>query len=257
MSKQLAGTTFIRNGLTYDYNFIETINCLLECCDKVFVVEAGSDDGTCEAIEAMEHPNLVLIKRTKEEWDAQQGTGHAKLCYFTDIAIEAAMNDGFEYHFCCQADEIIHESSYAEIRKAIATGAEGFLIKRINLWQDPYHQLNVVHDRKPCNDAIVRLAKTVYRSYGDAESLAVPYADAFFYEGIKLYHMGFVRKREVMKNKIINMQTKVFEMADYDKKLDLCEVFNPKLWFDGDDLKLIDEPLPKIIQEWAKERVYE
>ena len=70
--------------------------------------------------------------------------------------------------------------------------------------------------------------------------------------------MGFVRKREVMRGKIINMQVDVFGMEHYDSKLDESELFNPDLWFDPKtDLKPIDEPLPAIIQNWAKERVYE
>lgn len=45
---KIAGTTFIRNGETYDYCYLETIQCLLEFCDHVFVVDAGSGDGTLE-----------------------------------------------------------------------------------------------------------------------------------------------------------------------------------------------------------------
>jgi len=251
---KLAGTTFVRNAIQFDYNIIETITCLLECCDRVFVVDAGSDDGTTELIEAIDNPNLVLIKRTKEEWDAQQGTGQTKLCYFTDIAIEAAMSEGFEYHIYIQADEILHESSYPEIRKAIATGAEAFLTTRVNLWQDAYHQLNVPQERKPCSTEIIRLAKTIYRSHGDAESLAVPYAESYHLKGIEIWHYGFIRKKEVMKDKIINMQCNVFEMQDYDKKLNDCDVFDSTLWFNDDDLELINKPHPKIMKEWVKSR---
>lgn len=68
--------------------------------------------------------------------------------------------------------------------------------------------------------------------------------------------MGFVRKREVMKAKVINMQEGVFEMANHDIKLDRSDIFQPELWFDDNDLKLIDEPLPLLIQNWAKERLY-
>ena len=56
-----------------------------------------------------------------------------------------------------------------------------------------------------------------------------------------------------MKAKIINMQTNVFGM-EHDKKLDQCEIFNPKLWFDGDDLEVIHSPHPKIMKEWVKTR---
>ena len=46
----------------------------------------------------------------------------------------------------------------------------------------------------------------------------------------------------------------VFGMEHYDQKLNDCEVFNPKLWFDGEDLAIIDSPHPKIMKEWIKDR---
>ena len=59
-----------------------------------------------------------------------------------------------------------------------------------------------------------------------------------------------------MKAKVINMQEGVFEMSSHDVKLDQEEIFNPRLWFELEDLKPIDEPLPLLIKDWAKERIY-
>lgn len=252
----LAGTTFVRNGDTYDYCYLETIKCLSEFCDHVFVVDAGSDDGTCEKIEALVSDRITLIKRPKEEWFAQEGTGRTKLCYFTDIALQAAQDAGYDYQFYLQCDEILHENSYHAVRRAIETEDEGYFCQRINLWESPYLKLNVPQERKPCSTEIVRLTKTKYRSYGDAESIAIPSPIISYQQNIKIYHMGFVRKREVMKAKIINMQEGVFELGSHDSKLDGHDVFQPNLWFSGNDLAPIDEPLPEIIKNWAKERVY-
>lgn len=253
---KLAGTTFIRNGETYDYCYLETIQCLLEFCDHVFVVDAGSDDGTCEKIDAISSPNLTLIKRDKQEWFDQEGTGRTKLCYFTDIAIKAAKEAGYDYHFYLQCDEILHERSYDFVRQAIQLNISGYLCKRVNLWGGPYFRLTVTPDRMPCSPEVIRLATTDCYSYGDAESLAVPALDKRWVEHIVIYHMGFVRKREVMKAKVINMQESVFELGHHDPKLDLSETFDPKLWFQFDDMEFIEEPLPEIIQNWAKERIY-
>jgi glycosyltransferase involved in cell wall biosynthesis len=253
---KLAGTTFIRNGETYDYCYMETIACLLEFCDHVFVVDAGSDDGTCEKIEAINSPNLTLIKRSKEEWDLQKGKGKTKLCYFTDMALYAAHEAGYDYSFYLQCDEILHERSYNSVREAIKSNIAGYLCKRINLWDSPYTQLKVPQNRMPCSPEVVRLTQAEYRSYGDAESIAVPILDKNWVEQICIYHMGFVRKREVMKDKVINMQENVFELGHHDPKLDLDTIFQPKFWFIEDELELIEEPLPQIIKKWAIERVY-
>jgi len=294
MSKKLAGTLFVRNGIEHDYCFVEAIKCLLEFCDHVFVVDAGSDDGTLEEIirikgseidkyklislgvgSASNHffkssiddknikrttystwssNKITIISFDKDEWENHKGK--EKLSYFTNVAINAAKEAGYEYQFNLQADEIVHEKSYSEIRNCLNDNDEGYMCKRINLWSSPYMQLDVPLNRMPCSTSIVRLAKTNYLSYDDAENVGVPLVNTYFEGGIRIYHMGFVRRREVMKSKIINMQCNVFGMEHYDAKLDQAEIFNPDLWFHPqNDLRPIDEPLPKLIQEWAKERV--
>jgi hypothetical protein len=67
--------------------------------------------------------------------------------------------------------------------------------------------------------------------------------------------MGFVRKRDIMKKKVIHIQEEVFGI-EHDKKLDGIDYFEPDRWFKKEDLRLINEPLPLVIKEWAKERVY-
>ena len=65
--------------------------------------------------------------------------------------------------------------------------------------------------------------------------------------------MGFVRDRKIMKDKVIHIQEKVFGV-NHDPKLDGVDEFVPERWFSESDLQLIDEPLPLIIQDWAKKR---
>jgi len=44
-------------------------------------------------------------------------------------------------------------------------------------------------------------------------------------------------------------------MAGYDQKLDRHEIFEPMDYFSEEDLIPIHKPLPKVIQQWASERV--
>jgi len=250
MTKTLGGVQFIRNGIQFDYCFEESIKCLLEFCDKVSVVDVGSDDGTKDVLNSLENSNkkLDVLYLTKEDWDNQQGK--EKLAYFQNIATGWLDTD---YQFLCQSDEIVHEKSYPFIRKAIETGKEAFMCKRINLWKSPYYYLNVPHERKPCSTEVIRLAKTKYQSIGDGESLDAQCVMDYVND-IDIWHYGFVRKREVMKSKVINMQRDVFGM-EYDKKLDQEELFNPDLWFEPKtDLSIIDYPHPKIMLDWIKNR---
>ena len=255
--KLLAGTMFVRNGIQYDYCFMEAICSLLLVCDAVYVVDAGSNDGTLEMLKCIDHPKFNLIERPEREWHSQRGRGRSKLCYFTDIAIEAAERDGYEYNLYCQADEVIHEKSFEHIRAACYLDWPGYMISRINLWGSPYYQLDVSQDRLPCSNYVIRLAKTKYRSIGDAESLNVPEVFHYYSDKIRMYHMGFVRDREKMVDKSINMQENVFEFESHDPKLDAGPEFRPQLWFDfKKDLKLINEPLPAAVKDWAAKRVY-
>lgn len=250
---KLCGTLFVRNGIEYDYCFMEAIQSLMDVCDYTIVVDVGSDDGTLEQLQTILHPCFKLISLPKSDWDNQHGK--EKLAYFTNVAIQEADRMGFQYTFNLQADEILDPASIDVIRIAMQQNAEGVLCKRINLWQSPYLELNVPNSKMPCSPVVLRLAKTSYRSYGDGESIDAP-ARRDFISMIKIWHMGFVRKRDIMKRKVINMQENVFGI-NHDEKLDGSDIFIPQRWFSDSDLKPISTELPKVIQKWAKERMYE
>lgn len=252
MGVTLGGTMFVRNGIRYDYNFVEAIKSLLDFCDKVVVVDAGSDDGTIPVLGELQSQNEKLRVFLADSYDWDHMPGKEKLVHYTDMAIRLLDTD---WNFYLQADEIVHETSYPWIRRAITEDQEGFHLSRINLWKNPFMKLNVPQNRMPCSPVVLRLARTEFMSYGDAESLSTNTCSDNYVDLIKIYHMGFVRKREVMKAKIINMQEKVFGMMGHDPKLDQEEIFNPGLWFDDSELEPIKEPLPRLIQKWALERI--
>lgn len=98
----------MRNGKTFDYCYAESIKCLKEFCDHVFILDAGSDDDTDKDILLnLCDDKTTFIRLLPESWHEQHGK--EKLNYFTNIAIEAAEKAGYEYQLNLQADEIIHE----------------------------------------------------------------------------------------------------------------------------------------------------
>lgn len=244
----LGGTMFVMNGQKYDYNYLETIACLKELCDEVVVCAIPTDDGTVTWLRMV--PGIKLILIDEELWNATHGK--ERLSYFSNIAIANLTTD---WNIYCQADEVIHQDSFPSIRRAIETDREAFMCSRLNLWRDPYSMLNVQGSRNPCSPQVIRLARTRYRCIGDGESLDAP-ASMEFVDDILIYHMGFVRKRDVMKSKIQHMQQKVFGMADYDKRLDAHEHFEWSDYFNPEELIPIPKPLPKYIQAWAAQRTY-
>lgn len=257
MAKSLGGSLLIRNGDILDYCYIQSIQCLLDFCDKVVVcvVPTGQDgDNTSFNIFntfelAIRSGQLYVRVMQDADWLKMDFQTKHRLSIYTNYAIE--MLDTV-YVFNLQSDEILDPSSYEWVRKAIEEGHEGYLCKRINLWGSPYTQLNVPHSRLPCSTEIVRLAKTCYRAYDDAESLAAPVVDKYL-DKIKIWHMGFVRKREIHPAKIREMQGNIFKCG-VDSKLEGMEVFDSTKWFGAQDLIPIEGELPPLIQQWAKER---
>lgn len=251
MGKTLGGSLFIRNGEKFDYCYIEAIKCLLEFCDKVAICIVPTSDGTTKVLgDLFESNEKVQIRIVADRyWEHMHFHNKHRLSIFTNYAIEMLDTD---YVFNLQGDEIVDPASYEYIRQAVQEGYEGYLCSRINLWGSPYTQLNVEHSRKPCSTEIVRLAKTCYRAYDDAESIAAPVEDKFL-DKIKIWHMGFIRKREIHPAKIREMQGSIFKCG-IDAKLEGMEVFDSTKWFTDADLIPIEGELPPLIQEWARER---
>jgi hypothetical protein len=252
----LAGVQIVKNGIKYDYCFEESILSMLGCCDHVVIAYVVSEDATLTVLKGMvdKYPTkMTLMILSEDDWNFYQDKH--RLSYITNAAVQMADKMGFTYILSVQSDEVIHQDSYESIRKIVAKGEhDAYMCTRINLWKTPYLELNVPQERMPCSKYVIRLARSCYRTYDDAESFYAP-ATFDYVDDIVMYHMGFVRKKEVMKSKIINMQCDVFGMLDYDKKLNECEVFNPDLWFNPiTDLIPIKEELPKLIKKWAKER---
>lgn len=248
----LAGITIVRNAFRYDYHIIETVQSLLQFCEYVFIGECGSDDETIDQLHAHfgKNSNVILVDCTKE-WNETAGKYRLSAC--TNKVADTARFHKFDYQFYLQADEILHESSYAAIREAVEQGDNGYMCSRINLWGSPYRILTVPVSRQPCSIEVVRLTRAGMQAYDDAENITCDAVNMQFIPRINIYHMGFVRRRAIMKAKVINMQRNVFGM-DHDKKLDQEEIFNPWLWFDKTDTAIINQPLPALIRDWAKER---
>jgi hypothetical protein len=251
MSKTLGGFMFIKDPIKWDYCWLEAVGSLLEFCDKVVVLDAGSTDGAKEILEDWSFRSNKLKAVFYQESAWLDHHGKEKLAFFQNECIPWLRTD---YQFLLQADEIVHEDSYQWIRRAMESDAEGVLCSRFNLWGSPYTKLVVPGNRMPCSPQVIRLTKTGYNTYGDGENIGAQAINNFV-EQIRIYHMGFVRKREVMKGKIINMQRDVFEITP-DSKLDGMDIFNPWAWFDLADVAPICESLPRIVQKWSMDREY-
>lgn len=249
MKKSLGAVSFIRNGIELDYNWMETIRNMQAFADQVVVLDAGSTDGTAAEVMKFADEKTKVICLPESDWLAQHG--REKLAYFQN---EAKKHLATDYYMVIQSDEVLHEDSFTHVRAAMALGAPSYMCHRANLWFNPWLELHVAQDRKPCSSQVIRLAKLEYDSTGDGESIDCPLVSPDFTPYIRIYHMGFVRDRAKMKKKVIYIQEQVFQ-TPHDHRLDKSELFDPHEYFDiNRDVKPIPEALPACIQAWAEER---
>ena len=246
--KTLGGCIFIHNAINQDYHIVESVNCLKDLCDKIVVLDAGSTDGTAPLLMPLEDEKTTVIYCSTSEWQKHQG--REKLSFFTNLAASFLTTD---YYFNLQADECISELCFPAIREAIEKGYEGLYVKRINLWGDSQHQLEVPFERSPVGTEIVRLAKVGYQSIDDAESIACRHATYEYLDKIRIYHTGFIRDNVKHLVKIRHMQDDVFQIG-HDKRIDGMTKFDPSVFFSVEDVVLIKEALPIFIQKWCYER---
>lgn len=254
MGKKLAGVQFVRNAIEQDYCVVESILSMLGVCDHVYIVDAGSTDGTQEIIESINTDRLTMIATEDDEWDNQYHLGPLKLSFFANIAMDYAQRRGMDYLLYVQSDEVVHQDSYHNIRMAVEDGKEGYVFNRYNLFKDPYHMLNVEQSRKPCSTEVIRLFKSKYRAYSDGEHGLVP--DVAVYkslDAIEIFHLGYVRDKKKHLVKIKHMLTEVFKMG-MDTRAENCEEFQWDRFFSEEDLIPIPKDLPKVVQQWVKER---
>lgn len=248
MNKTLGGAMFVYNGNKFDYCFRESILCLKDLCDQVCIVCVQSDDGTPEEVAKFADYKTKIIWIDEELWHATKG--REKLSYFSNIAIANLDTDLIYYQ---QADEVTHEDSFPAIRQAMSFDVNGFMITRLNLWKDSYHILSPPEGRAPCSTYVMRLAKRTCRCVNDAESLGIDNCVMNFTHDIVMYHMGFVRKFDLMKGKVMQLVENIFEMG-HDVRLDKADHYQPMEYFSEEDLIPLNRELPKYIKAWAEER---
>lgn len=203
----LGGSLFVHNGIAFDYCFREAIASLCGVCDEVVALDASSDDGTAEAMQALtgQFANLKVI--TGAEWNC--APDNRRLSILANKAISHLTAD---WHFMLQADEVLHERSYPFIRKAIESQYhDSFMVRRFNLFGDANHcfRLDLPQDRKPCSDSVIRLARREYKTYSDAESLHVKqcaFDPVGQLDNIAIVHYGMVRDDARLIDKSVDMQ---------------------------------------------------
>jgi hypothetical protein len=199
---KIAGFTFVRNALKYDYPILEAINSILPICDYFLVAVGASDDSTLELIQGIKSPKLHILETI---WDEKLKKGGQVLAQETQKAFDAIPQE-YDWCFYIQGDECVHESDLSYIQNELEdwkddTQTEGFVFKYRHFYgsYDYVAQSRKWYRREV---RIIRNNKNI-RSYKDAQGfrwdnnqkLKVRALDAH------IYHYGWVKPPEKQQQK--------------------------------------------------------
>lgn len=210
---KVTGFTFIRNGLKYDYPFVEAIESILPICDEVVVAVGNSEDATRSAIQSL-GPKIKIIDTI---WDDSLREGGKVLAEETNKAFAEVPEDS-DWAFYIQGDEIIHENYLPKIKEAMLNykddkSVDGLLFDYKHFYGS-YDYLGAANNWYRKEIRVVRSSKNIY-SYRDAQGfrkddnqkLRVKPVDAC------MHHYGWVKEPKAMQGK-----QEVFHRLWHDEK---------------------------------------
>ena len=132
--------TYVRNGFTYAYPFVESIKSLLPLADEYIVVIGKSNDGTREAVVALNNPKIKIVDTV---WDEALRTGGKVFAQQANIGMDHCRTDA-DWLFHLQADEVLHEKELPLLRHALQQNVnnnaiEGLLFPFVHFYGDYHH----------------------------------------------------------------------------------------------------------------------
>lgn len=215
---KVAGFTFIRNAIKFDYPVEEAIRSILPLCDEVIVNVGNSDDATEQLIQNI-HPDKIKVIHST--WDEALMAGGRVLAAETDKAY-ASIDDDTDWCFYIQADEVIHEKYYDTIRAAMERykddkRVEGLLFRYLHFYGS-YDYIGDTRKWYSHEIRVIRKDKDIH-SYRDAQGfrknerkLNVAEIDAY------VYHYGWVRHPQHQMKKVLGFE-KLYDSVNMAAKI--------------------------------------
>jgi len=199
----VAGFTFIRNAIKYDYPIVEAIKSILPLCDYVVVAIGDSDDRTEELITGLNEKKIRIIHTV---WDESVPNGGV-LAVETNKAFDAIGNDA-DWCFYIQGDEVFNSEQTNIVRASMLkykdnAQTQGLLFHYRHFYGS-YDYIGTARGWYRHEIRIIKNDKKI-RSYRDAQGfriegkkLRVRLIDAY------IHHYGWVRNPEAQQRKQLN-----------------------------------------------------
>ncbi len=198
---KVAGCTFIRNAVKYDYPVKEAILSVLTLCDEFIVVVGNSDDGTRKLIESIGDHRIRIFDST---WDDSLREGGKVLADETNKALDN-ISAGNDWVFYIQGDEVFHEHGIEAVTDAMKKHLNNHAVEGLLLnYHHFYGSYDYIGDSRKWYRKEIRVIRNdpSIRSYKDAQGfrkngkkLKVKPVYAF------MHHYGWVKPPETMQAK--------------------------------------------------------
>lgn len=207
---KISGFTYVRNGFKYGYPFIPSIRSLLPLVEELVVVIGDSEDGTREAVVALDDPKIRIIDTV---WDDTLRENGKIFALQSNLGL-ANINGDWAIHL--QVDEVLHEQDRERLLEQIkaadkAPEVEGLLFPFYHFWGDFRH----IRNTRKTHPFEIRAFKNrgTIKSYKDSQGFR-KYASEAAYEageegeklkvwncGVPVYHYSYSRNPSLMKKK--------------------------------------------------------
>lgn len=202
---KVSGFTICRNAVRFDFPVVEAISSGLPLVDEFIVNVGQSDDGTLELIRSI---GSAKIKIVESWWDDSMKKDGLLFSKETNVALSHCTGDWALY---LQADEVLHEQDYSQIRKVLAEEHSnptvlGFTFRYLHFYGDywslnpwAYHRaIRIIRNNgtvESCGDAVGFCLKE------DGMYLQTKHPGRVRPSGGRIFHYGWVKPGEVLLEK--------------------------------------------------------
>ncbi|HVX49265.1 MAG TPA: hypothetical protein VHB48_03875 [Chitinophagaceae bacterium] len=198
---KVAGFSFIKNAVKFQYPIEEALRSILPLCDYVVVAVGNSDDNTRDVVAAIDK-KITIIDTV---WDESLKHGGRVLAVETDKAFKAIKADA-DWCVYIQGDEVMHEDGYAEVKDAMkkwkSDAAVDGLLFRYRHFYGSYDYVGTSSKWYRNEIRVIKSDKNIY-SYRDAQGFRKGNNKKLRVKPLKAYihHYGWVREPEAMQAK--------------------------------------------------------
>ncbi len=239
----ISGFTFIRNGSSLGFPFVESIRSLLPLVDEFVIAVGASDDDTRARLVAINDPKIRIIDTVWNDRMGDRGFVYAQQKMMAQYACTG------DWAFYLEGDEVVHEEDIPKIRAAVDMhhsnpAVEALVFDYVHFYGTPdYVSISPGWYRREC-----RLIRNTIRSYApDGQYWLVMHQHKRprFPQGAlanaRIFHYGWVRKQE-------QMQAKLNQVAKYWQGSTPMQINYAN--FDAQAVKKFEQTHPAVMAHW-------